>query len=215
MDLWALPWRRAVAVVIGLGAALGAAANAQPPDAAAPLQLSYSLGESGDPSAPAALGEPVPGAPISSPFGWRVHPILKVRRFHNGVDYAAPIGTPVHAAADGVIEMMGRVRHFGRVVRLRHADAVETAYSHLARFTRGLAVGAAVHAGEVIGVVGRSGWATGPHLDYEVIVAGRNVNPAGREPNPPLHLLPAERLLLPAPTVASLDAAPGALGGAP
>lgn len=197
---------RGLCFLIGLCAALSLPArSAQGPDPGPDLRLSSSLGAAGAVPAPAtppaALNAPIPGARISSPFGWRVHPILKVRRFHKGVDYAAPVGTPVHAAGDGVIESMGREPRFGWVLRIRHDGALETAYSHLARFTPGLKVGSAVSAGAVIGTVGHSGWATGPHLDYEVIVNGRSVDPAGLKTRPTLHLLPTEQLLAPAPVL--------------
>jgi len=196
---------RGLCFLIGLCAALIAPAQAaQGPQAGPDLQLSASLGSAGSAALAtpaAALNAPIPGARVTSPFGWRIHPILKVRRFHKGVDYAAPVGTPVHAAGDGVVESMGRERRFGWVLRIRHNGVIETAYSHLARFAPGLRVGSEVNAGEIIGTVGHSGWATGPHLDYEVIVDGRSVDPGSLRNNPPLRLLPADRLLAPAPVL--------------
>lgn len=124
-----------------------------------------------------ALETPVEDGHITSPYGWRVHPILKRRRFHKGVDFGAPEGTPVHAAEDGVVEAIGRRGHYGLYLRIRHSGTVETAYAHLASFAPGLAPGAVVHRDQVIGAVGRTGWATGPHLYYEVIVGGRRVDP--------------------------------------
>jgi murein DD-endopeptidase MepM/ murein hydrolase activator NlpD len=123
------------------------------------------------------LETPVTDAPVTSPYGWRVHPILKRRRFHKGVDYAAPEGTPVHAAAEGVVEAIGRHGHYGLYLRVRHGADVQTAYAHLAGFAPQLHVGSVVARGEVIGRVGRTGWATGPHLYYEVIIDGRRVDP--------------------------------------
>ncbi len=123
------------------------------------------------------LETPVEDERITSPYGWRVHPILKKRRFHKGVDFGAPEGTPVHAAEDGVIEAIGRRGHYGLYVRIRHCSTVETAYAHLASFTPGLEVGSTVSRGQVIAEVGRTGWATGPHLYYEVIVNGHRINP--------------------------------------
>ena len=206
-------------VCAGLCAALsGPAYAARGPEAGPALQLSPSLGSAGTAAAPelvpAVLNAPIPGARVTSPFGWRIHPILKVRRFHKGVDYGAPVGTPVHAAADGVIESMGREHRFGWVLRIHHSGEVETAYSHLARFSPGLKVGSEVSTGDVIGTVGHSGWATGPHLDYEVIVDGHSVDPDRLRSNPPLHLLPTDRLLSPAPatTVASRQHDNSALG---
>lgn len=123
------------------------------------------------------LNDPVEDGHVTSPYGWRVHPILKKRRFHKGVDFGAPQGTPVHAAEDGVIEAIGRRGHYGLYLRIRHCATVETAYAHLAGFTPGLHVGSAVSRGQVIAAVGRTGWATGPHLYYEVIVNGQRVDP--------------------------------------
>lgn len=210
-----------IVLCASLCAALSGPAYAtQGPEAGPALQLSSSLGSAGNgalaAAVPAVLNTPIPGARVTSPFGWRIHPILKVRRFHKGVDYGAPVGTPVRAAGDGVIESMGREHRYGWVLRIRHNGEVETAYSHLARFSPGLKVGSEVGAGEVIGSVGHSGWATGPHLDYEVIVAGRSVDPDSLRGNPPLRLLPAERLLSPVPaapvTVASRQHDNSALG---
>lgn len=191
----------------GLIAALGLCMMVSGPAAAdeAPrtLQLSSNLGSVGSEPPPVLLRSPIPGARITSPFGWRIHPILRVRRFHSGVDYAAPAGTPVRASGDGVVESMGREHRFGRVLRIRHSGTLETAYSHLASFAPGLQVGSTVGAGEVIGSVGRSGWTTGPHLDYEVIVDGRSVDPGNPGWSPPLQLLVASRLAPPAVEVAS------------
>jgi murein DD-endopeptidase MepM/ murein hydrolase activator NlpD len=181
----------------------------QAPPAA--LRLSPALDSAGSShSAGIELASPVPGGRISSPFGWRIHPLLKVLRFHKGVDYAAPLGTPVHAAASGVIEMIGRRRDYGLFLRIRHSGNVETGYSHLARLAHGMAVGLEVRVGQVIGKVGRSGWATGPHLDFEVSVAGQMVDPeiceghAAASPPPPLQLAFTERLDLQAATLAAM-----------
>ena len=121
----------------------------------------------------------MPGAQISSPFGWRIHPVLHVRLFHKGVDYEASAGTPVRAAADGVIEDYGYRGNYGNYIRLRHTGRLETAYAHLAGFSPVLAAGASVHRGDVIGYVGTTGISTGPHLYYEVLVDGRQIDPEG------------------------------------
>ncbi|MCX7891403.1 MAG: M23 family metallopeptidase [Burkholderiales bacterium] len=104
------------------------------------------------------------------------------RRFqasHPGVDYAAPIGTPVHATADGVAEIAAgpEYRGYGNVVIVKHRGSLATLYAHLDAFAPGLASGQRVRQGEVIGYVGKTGWATGPHLHYEVRVDGKPVNP--------------------------------------
>ena len=123
------------------------------------------------------LSLPVPGAPISSGYGWRFHPVLNLRRFHNGVDYAAALGTPVHATEDGVIEQIGRHLDYGLYLRIRHSGRVETGYAHLNSVARGLRVGSHVQRGQVVAGVGDSGWATGPHLFYEVFLDGSRVDP--------------------------------------
>jgi murein DD-endopeptidase MepM/ murein hydrolase activator NlpD len=130
----------------------------------------------------AILGEPLPHAPISSGFGWRLHPVLNLRRFHNGVDYAAAFGTPVYATDDGVVEEIVRRDDYGLYLRIRHSDRVETGYAHLARVARGLRIGSPVARGEVVAGVGDSGWATGPHLFYEVFLDGARIDPVAAQP---------------------------------
>ena len=110
---------------------------------------------------------------ISSGFSLaRYHPILNRIRAHKGTDYAAPIGTPVKATGDGRIEFQGWKGGFGRVVMLKHGGTYETVYGHMSRFRAGLGVGSRVHQGQIIGYVGMSGLATGPHLHYEFRVNG-------------------------------------------
>ena len=123
------------------------------------------------------LRTPVDGARLSSGFGKRRHPILGYTRMHRGIDFAAPKGTPVFAAGAGVVELAGRNRGYGNYVRVRHPGGYATAYAHLARFAPGLKPGRRVEQGEVIGLVGASGLATGPHLHYEVLYRGEQVNP--------------------------------------
>ncbi len=120
---------------------------------------------------------PINGARLSSGFGMRRHPILGYSRMHRGTDFAAPIGTPILAAGDGVVERAGPFSSFGNYVRIRHANGYETAYAHMSRFARGLRVGQRVHQGQVIGYVGTTGRSTGPHLHYEVSLRGQQVNP--------------------------------------
>jgi murein DD-endopeptidase MepM/ murein hydrolase activator NlpD len=131
------------------------------------------------PATMVALWRPLPGARISSPFGWRVHPVLHTKLFHKGVDYEAAMGTPVIAAADGVVEDFGRRGNYGNYIRLRHSGRLETAYAHLSAFSATLMVGMPVHRGDVIGYVGMTGIATGPHLYYELLVDGRQIDPEG------------------------------------
>jgi murein DD-endopeptidase MepM/ murein hydrolase activator NlpD len=123
------------------------------------------------------LRTPVDGARLSSSFGVRRHPILGYTRMHKGIDFAAPTGTPVLAAGAGVVEFAGRNQGYGNYVRLRHNREFATAYGHLSRLAPALAPGRRVGQGEVIGYVGATGLATGPHLHYELLRAGEQVNP--------------------------------------
>ncbi len=114
---------------------------------------------------------------ISSTFGMRKHPIHGRWIGHKGVDYAAPAGTPIHATANGVVEFVGVQRGYGNVVIISHAGKHSTLYAHQSRFAKGLRKGQKVSQGQLIGYVGSTGWATGPHLHYEFRVAGKPVNP--------------------------------------
>ncbi len=114
---------------------------------------------------------------ISSKFtGKRWHPVLRRWRSHKGVDYAAPKGTPVWATADGTINIIGRQRGYGKVIYLKHGKYT-TVYGHLSAFKRGMKKGRRVRQNEVIGYVGSTGLATGPHLHYEFRINGKHVNP--------------------------------------
>jgi murein DD-endopeptidase MepM/ murein hydrolase activator NlpD len=132
---------------------------------------------------------------ISSNFSYRrLHPVLKRYMPHLGIDYAAPIGTPVYAAGDGVVVERGRKKGNGRYVRIRHTNReYETYYLHFSRFARGIAKGKKVRQGDVIGYVGASGYATGPHLDFRVKKSGRFVNPRTLK-LPPAEPVPVEQL---------------------
>ena len=125
----------------------------------------------------ALLRTPVAAARITSGFGMRMHPILGYSRMHKGVDFGAPIGTPIFAAGSGIIEEIGFKNGFGRYIKIRHTSNLETAYGHMSRFNPHLYRGAHVNQGEVIAYVGMSGRATGPHLHFEVHVNGTQVNP--------------------------------------
>lgn len=124
---------------------------------------------------------PVDGARLSSGFGMRDHPILGYSRMHQGVDFAAPRGTPVYAAGSGRVEYAGRNGGYGNYIRIRHDGAYKTAYAHLQGFAEGVHGGARVRQGEVIGYIGSSGRSTGPHLHYEISKNGRKVNPRSLE----------------------------------
>jgi hypothetical protein len=128
---------------------------------------------------------PLDGAVINSGFGPRNHPILGGVRAHRGVDLPAPSGTPVRAAADGVVRARGRNGGYGNYVRLDHGFGMQTAYGHLRRFALGLKRGRRVRRGDVIAYVGSSGLSTGPHLHYEVLIDGRAVDPLRFQPAAP------------------------------
>lgn len=120
---------------------------------------------------------PVDGARMSSGFGMRKHPILGYGKMHKGVDFAAPIGTPVYAAGDGVLEEVGRKGAYGNYVRIRHTSSLKTAYAHLHKFAKGMSSGKRVKQGDLIAYVGSTGRSTGPHLHFEVLMNGEQVNP--------------------------------------
>jgi murein DD-endopeptidase MepM/ murein hydrolase activator NlpD len=127
----------------------------------------------------ALLRTPVDGARISSSFGMRHHPILGYTAMHKGVDFAVPKGTPIMASGDAVVASAGRNGSYGNIVVLRHAAGYSTAYAHMSRIAKGVKPGIHVHQGEVIGYVGATGRATGPHLHYEVRLNDRAINPLG------------------------------------
>jgi murein DD-endopeptidase MepM/ murein hydrolase activator NlpD len=140
----------------------------------------------------AHLAAPVIDARISSPWGWRIHPVLDRPEFHKGIDLAAPLGTPVLAAADGTVAFAGRHGNNGVFIKLEHTGQLMTAYSHLQRIAAGVSEGSHVTKGQVIGYVGETGLATGPHLYYEVFVAGAQVNPAKSNVAVPIHIAGGE-----------------------
>ena len=125
----------------------------------------------------AFLRSPLEYTRITSGFGMRRHPLHRSWRAHEGVDFAAPVGTRVRAAGDGTIEFAGRHGGYGNMVVLRHRGQYSTAYAHLSRFAPGLRRGQRVAQGDIIGHVGATGWATGPHLHYEFRIGGRARNP--------------------------------------
>lgn len=120
---------------------------------------------------------PIDGARLSSGFGMRKHPVLGYTKMHKGTDFAAPTGTPIYAAGDGVIESIGRNGGYGNYIRIRHNSKLKTAYAHMHKYKKGLAKGSRVKQGQVIGYVGTTGRSTGPHLHYEVHVNGVQKNP--------------------------------------
>ena len=120
---------------------------------------------------------PIVGGRFTSGFGIRFHPILGYSRPHTGVDWAAPIGTPIFAAGSGTIVKAGWDSGYGRRVEIQHANGYITTYNHMSGFARGSAEGAHVRQGQVIGYLGQTGLATGPHLHYEILVNGHFVDP--------------------------------------
>jgi murein DD-endopeptidase MepM/ murein hydrolase activator NlpD len=125
----------------------------------------------------ALLKTPIDGARLTSAFGMRMHPILGYSTMHRGIDFGAMTGTPIMAAGDGVVEKAGADAGYGNLVLLRHNATYETAYAHMSRFATGIKPGVHVRQGQVIGYVGATGLATGPHLHYEVRVKSAQVNP--------------------------------------
>ncbi len=123
------------------------------------------------------LRQPVPNGKFRSPYGMRTHPILRYRKMHWGVDWAAPRGTPIIAAGNGVVQSAGWESGYGKQTVIRHANGYVTSYSHQSKIADFVKKGARVRQGQVIGLVGSTGLSTGPHLHYEVSVNGSKVDP--------------------------------------
>ncbi|MDA8382895.1 MAG: peptidoglycan DD-metalloendopeptidase family protein [Betaproteobacteria bacterium] len=114
---------------------------------------------------------------ITSPYGMRFDPVVHRWALHAGVDFGAPIGTPIHATANGTVAFAGQETGYGNIVVIDNEPPYSTAFAHMSRFAKGLHRGTRVHRGEVIGYVGETGWTTGPHLHYEVRIDGVARNP--------------------------------------
>ncbi len=126
------------------------------------------------------LKSPIQYGRISSRFQKRrLHPILKTVRPHNGVDYAAPTGTPIRVVGDGQVEAVGRNGGAGNFIKIRHNSTYATSYKHLSRFAKNVRRGSRVQQGQTIGYVGSTGMSSGPHLHFEFYVNGRYVDPLG------------------------------------
>lgn len=124
------------------------------------------------------LKSPIEGSRITSGFSFaRLHPILKSNRPHLGIDYAAPMGTPIRSIGDGIVKEAEFHEGSGNFLKIRHNSIYETAYKHLSAFAQHIKPGTRVERGEVIGFVGATGWATGPHLHFEVYRNGEYVDP--------------------------------------
>ena len=131
--------------------------------------------QNGKSSKKTLMKTPLNGARLSSGYGNRKHPILGFTRMHRGVDFAAPIGTPIFAAGDGIIEYSGWNGAYGKYIRIKHNGTFKTAYAHLSKIYKKR--GARIKQGDIIGTLGSTGRSTGPHLHYEILISGRQVNP--------------------------------------
>jgi murein DD-endopeptidase MepM/ murein hydrolase activator NlpD len=125
---------------------------------------------------------PVDDARLTSKFGWREHPILKTKKFHYGLDLAAPPGSPVRAAADGVVGMADWNGNYGNYVRIDHGPTISTGYAHLSAIVTTLKPGMRVKQGDMIGFVGMTGLATGPHLCFQLLEGKKQLNPLNARP---------------------------------
>ena len=123
------------------------------------------------------LRTPLDGAHVTSGFGMRMHPILGFTKMHTGIDFGAPIGTPVFAAGDGVVKEAQWAGGYGRWLQIQHNGQWSTGYGHLSGWA--VHAGEHVHQGQVVAYVGSTGRSTGPHLHYEVILGGQKINPTG------------------------------------
>lgn len=130
------------------------------------------------------LKTPMNVARISSHFGNRKHPIQGYTKMHRGVDFSAPIGTPIYSAGDGVITEIGWRSGYGKFIQVKHSATLSTAYGHASRFAPNLKVGSRIKQGQTIAYVGTTGNSTGPHLHYEVRVNGKQVNPSSFKGSP-------------------------------
>lgn len=130
------------------------------------------------------LRTPVDGARITSSFGQREHPILGYTKMHKGIDFGAPTGTPVYAAGDGFIDEARMNGSYGNYVKIRHDGLYSTAYAHLNNFARDIIKGRKIKQGQIIGYVGTTGRSTGPHLHYEILKSGNQINPLSIKTTP-------------------------------
>ena len=148
--------------------------------------------EKGESMRKAFLKAPLQFTRISSGFSYhRKHPVTGQIKAHTAVDYAAPTGTPVMSIGDGTVLSVGWAGGGGNTVKIRHNSVYTTSYMHLSRYAKGLKAGQHVHQGQVIGYVGATGTATGPHLDFRVYMNGSPINPLKME-SPPVEPLSEE-----------------------
>ncbi|WP_341753579.1 M23 family metallopeptidase [Candidatus Tisiphia endosymbiont of Dioctria rufipes] len=135
------------------------------------------------------LRTPVKLVRISSHYGNRHHPTLGYTKMHKGVDFAAPTGTPIYAAGNGVITEIGWKSGYGKFIQIKHSQNLSTAYAHASNFAKNLKPGSIVKQGQVIAYVGSTGRTTGPHLHYEVKIGGKNINPMHVKSSPGIELV--------------------------
>lgn len=134
------------------------------------------------------LRTPVKLVRVSSHYGNRHHPTLGYTKMHKGVDFAAPTGTPIYAAGNGVITEIGWKSGYGNFIQIKHSQNLSTAYAHASNFAKNLKLGSIVKQGQVIAYVGSTGRTTGPHLHYEVKIGGKNINPMHVKSSPGIEL---------------------------
>lgn len=134
------------------------------------------------------LRTPIKIVRVSSHYGNRVHPTLGYSKMHKGVDFAAPIGTEIYAAGNGVITEIGWRSGYGKAIQIKHSQNLSTFYAHASNFAKNLKVGSIIKQGQVIAYVGNTGRTTGPHLHYEVKIAGKHVNPMSVKTTPGVEL---------------------------
>ena len=150
--------------------------------------------EEGNSLRKAFLKAPLRYSRISSRYSnSRYHPVLKIRRPHHGVDYAAPKGTPIHSIGDGRVIFVGRKGGYGRRVEIKHNSVYTTGYAHMSRYAKGIKSGDFVKQGQIIGYVGMSGTATGPHLDFRVYKNGSPIDPLKMK-SPPVEPIKKENM---------------------
>lgn len=138
------------------------------------------------------LRTPVKIIRISSHYGHRKHPILGFTKMHQGVDFAAPVGTPIYAAGDGIVVQMGHKGGYGNYIKIKHNGTISTAYGHVSKFAKNIKNGSRVKQNQVIAYVGSTGSATGPHLHYEVLVNNKHINPISVKTMPGIKLTGSE-----------------------
>lgn len=134
--------------------------------------------ERGESIRKALLRTPINGARITSTFGMRNHPLLGYTRMHKGVDFGAPVGTPIYAAGDGIVKIASAKNGYGNYLKIQHNARYASAYAHLSRYANGVSPGKHVKQGQIVAYVGMTGATTGPHLHYEILSNNEQVNPA-------------------------------------